>query len=60
MRLNGMVNDQPVMKKRRGRRKNVEGMDHLFMNKNRPTVMVDQVCGMCDFFFFNFKQSKKV
>lgn len=43
MRVNGMVDGQPVMKKKRGRRKNVEGMDHLFMNKNRPTAMPDQV-----------------
>lgn len=43
IRLNGMVDGQPAMKKRRGRRKNVEGMDLLFMNKNRPSVMPDQV-----------------
>ncbi|GAA6096271.1 chromodomain-helicase-DNA-binding protein 9 isoform X2 [Tachysurus ichikawai] len=43
MRLNGMVDGQPMMKKRRGRRKNVEGMDHLFMNKNKPTAMSDQL-----------------
>lgn len=43
MRLNGLVDGQPVMKKRRGRRKNVEGMDHLFLNKNRPTALPDQV-----------------
>uniref|UniRef100_A0A8C1KJ94 Chromodomain helicase DNA binding protein 9 n=1 Tax=Cyprinus carpio TaxID=7962 RepID=A0A8C1KJ94_CYPCA len=36
MRLNGVIDGQPVMKKKRGRRKNVEGMDLLFMNRNRP------------------------
>uniref|UniRef100_A0A8C1ZB59 Chromodomain helicase DNA binding protein 9 n=1 Tax=Cyprinus carpio TaxID=7962 RepID=A0A8C1ZB59_CYPCA len=35
MRLNGVIDGQPVMKKKRGRRKNVEGMDLLFMNRNR-------------------------
>lgn len=45
MRLNGMVDGQPVIKKRRGRRKNVEGMDHLFMNKYRLTATPDQVRG---------------
>uniref|UniRef100_A0A8C2EUT4 Chromodomain helicase DNA binding protein 9 n=1 Tax=Cyprinus carpio TaxID=7962 RepID=A0A8C2EUT4_CYPCA len=34
MRLNGVMDGQPVIKKRRGRRKNVEGMDLLFMNRN--------------------------
>uniref|UniRef100_A0A665VDA6 DNA helicase n=1 Tax=Echeneis naucrates TaxID=173247 RepID=A0A665VDA6_ECHNA len=39
MRLNGAVDGQPVMKKRRGRRKNVEGMDLLFMNRSKvPAV----------------------
>uniref|UniRef100_A0A8B9L8R4 Chromodomain helicase DNA binding protein 9 n=1 Tax=Astyanax mexicanus TaxID=7994 RepID=A0A8B9L8R4_ASTMX len=38
MHLNGVVDGQPVVKRRRGRRKNVEGMDLLFMNKNRPPV----------------------
>ncbi|XP_035376799.1 chromodomain-helicase-DNA-binding protein 9 isoform X3 [Electrophorus electricus] len=38
MHLNGVVGDQLVVKKRRGRRKNVEGMDLLFMNKNRPAA----------------------
>uniref|UniRef100_A0A8C1WG21 Chromodomain helicase DNA binding protein 9 n=1 Tax=Cyprinus carpio TaxID=7962 RepID=A0A8C1WG21_CYPCA len=37
MRLNGVIDGQPVMKKKRGRRKNVEGMDLLFMNRNRQT-----------------------
>uniref|UniRef100_A0A8B9L3E0 Chromodomain helicase DNA binding protein 9 n=1 Tax=Astyanax mexicanus TaxID=7994 RepID=A0A8B9L3E0_ASTMX len=40
MHLNGVVDGQPVVKRRRGRRKNVEGMDLLFMNKNRPPVIV--------------------
>uniref|UniRef100_A0AAR2M6Q6 Chromodomain helicase DNA binding protein 9 n=1 Tax=Pygocentrus nattereri TaxID=42514 RepID=A0AAR2M6Q6_PYGNA len=43
MRLNGVVDGQPAVKRRRGRRKNVEGMDLLFMNKNRPPVMPDPV-----------------
>lgn len=38
MRLNGVLDSQPVIKKRRGRRKNVEGMDLLFMNKSRVPV----------------------
>ncbi|PIN98653.1 hypothetical protein AB205_0217770 [Aquarana catesbeiana] len=34
--LNGMTSDaQPTIKKRRGRRKNVEGVDILFMNRNK-------------------------
>uniref|UniRef100_A0A671LM69 Chromodomain-helicase-DNA-binding protein 9-like n=1 Tax=Sinocyclocheilus anshuiensis TaxID=1608454 RepID=A0A671LM69_9TELE len=41
MQLNGVIDGQPVMKKKRGRRKNVEGMDLLFMNRNRPPVMPD-------------------
>uniref|UniRef100_A0A8C4ITZ2 Chromodomain helicase DNA binding protein 9 n=1 Tax=Dicentrarchus labrax TaxID=13489 RepID=A0A8C4ITZ2_DICLA len=40
MRLNGVVDGQPVVKKRRGRRKNVEGMDLLFMNKSRSSSQV--------------------
>uniref|UniRef100_A0A7N8XKU1 Chromodomain helicase DNA binding protein 9 n=1 Tax=Mastacembelus armatus TaxID=205130 RepID=A0A7N8XKU1_9TELE len=43
MRLNGVVEGQPVVKKRRGRRKNVEGMDLLFMNKNKVSAVPDQV-----------------
>lgn len=43
MHLNGMMDGQPVVKKKRGRRKNVEGMDLLFMNKNRPPMMPEQV-----------------
>uniref|UniRef100_A0A8C2ESU6 Chromodomain helicase DNA binding protein 9 n=1 Tax=Cyprinus carpio TaxID=7962 RepID=A0A8C2ESU6_CYPCA len=38
MRLNGVMDGQPVIKKRRGRRKNVEGMDLLFMNRNSSSV----------------------
>lgn len=38
MRLNGVLDSQPVVKKRRGRRKNVEGMDLLFMNKSKVPV----------------------
>ncbi|TRY69850.1 hypothetical protein DNTS_015316, partial [Danionella cerebrum] len=34
MRLNGVIDGQPIVKRRRGRRKNVEGMDLLFMNNN--------------------------
>lgn len=33
---NGVVNSQPAIKKRRGRRKNVEGVDPLFVNKKSP------------------------
>ncbi|MBZ3875144.1 Chromodomain-helicase-DNA-binding protein 9 [Sciurus carolinensis] len=34
---NGVILDnQPVVKKRRGRRKNVEGVDILFFNRNKP------------------------
>lgn len=43
MRLNGALESQPVVKKRRGRRKNVEGMDLLFMNRNRVPAVPDQV-----------------
>lgn len=43
MRLNGALDSQPVVKKRRGRRKNVEGMDLLFMNKSRVPAVPDQV-----------------
>ncbi|XP_066511346.1 chromodomain-helicase-DNA-binding protein 9-like isoform X2 [Hoplias malabaricus] len=35
--LNGVV-DQPVVKKRRGRKKNVEGIDLLFMNKSKSLI----------------------
>lgn len=42
MRLNGALDSQPVIKKRRGRRKNVEGMDLLFMNKSRVPAVPDQ------------------
>uniref|UniRef100_A0A8C7UH99 Chromodomain helicase DNA binding protein 9 n=1 Tax=Oncorhynchus mykiss TaxID=8022 RepID=A0A8C7UH99_ONCMY len=39
MKLNGGMDGQPVVKRRRGRRKNVEGMDLLFMNRKRgPAV----------------------
>uniref|UniRef100_A0AAR2JK17 DNA helicase n=1 Tax=Pygocentrus nattereri TaxID=42514 RepID=A0AAR2JK17_PYGNA len=48
MRLNGVVDGQPAVKRRRGRRKNVEGMDLLFMNKNRPPVMPDPGTGPLD------------
>ncbi|TKS69801.1 Chromodomain-helicase-DNA-binding protein 7 [Collichthys lucidus] len=43
MRLNGVIDGQPVVKKRRGRRKNVEGVDLLFMNKSRVPAVPDQV-----------------
>ncbi|XP_054470354.1 chromodomain-helicase-DNA-binding protein 9 isoform X6 [Anoplopoma fimbria] len=39
MRLNG----QPMVKRRRGRRKNVEGMDLLFMNRGRVPPVPDPV-----------------
>uniref|UniRef100_A0A671WJ05 Chromodomain helicase DNA binding protein 9 n=1 Tax=Sparus aurata TaxID=8175 RepID=A0A671WJ05_SPAAU len=44
MRLNGALDGQPVVKKRRGRRKNVEGMDLLFMNRTGLTYN-DQIPG---------------
>lgn len=43
MRLNGGLDSQPVVKKRRGRRKNVEGMDLLFMNQSRVPSVPEQV-----------------
>ncbi|KAI3377029.1 hypothetical protein L3Q82_000245 [Scortum barcoo] len=43
MRLNGVLDGQPMVKKRRGRRKNVEGMDLLFMNRSRVPAVPDQV-----------------
>lgn len=61
MRLNGVIDGQPVVKRRRGRRKNVEGMDLLFMNRNRPSVMPEQV--RLAFLHFNYicrKQEKVV
>ncbi|XP_059368476.1 chromodomain-helicase-DNA-binding protein 9-like isoform X5 [Carassius carassius] len=45
MRLNGVLDGQPEIKKKRGRRKNVEGMDLLFMNRNGPPLMPEQVAG---------------
>uniref|UniRef100_A0AAR2L4V2 DNA helicase n=1 Tax=Pygocentrus nattereri TaxID=42514 RepID=A0AAR2L4V2_PYGNA len=41
-----LVDGQPAVKRRRGRRKNVEGMDLLFMNKNRPPVIGAVPAGM--------------
>ena len=43
MRQNGSLDGQPVGKRRRGRRKNVEGMDLLFMNRNQVPPTPDQV-----------------
>lgn len=43
MRLNGALDGQPVVKRRRGRRKNVEGVDLLFMNRSRVPAVPDQV-----------------
>lgn len=43
MRLNGVLDGQPVVKRRRGRRKNVEGVDLLFMNRSRVPAVPDQV-----------------
>uniref|UniRef100_A0A8C3RDS4 Chromodomain helicase DNA binding protein 9 n=1 Tax=Cyanoderma ruficeps TaxID=181631 RepID=A0A8C3RDS4_9PASS len=58
---NGVIVDsQPVVKKRRGRRKNVEGVDVLFMNRNKhdlkgfqwheqcPTLTYTQSQGVLD------------
>lgn len=50
MRLNGALDGQPPVKKRRGRRKNVEGMDLLFMNRNQATTGPNQVIA----FYFTF------
>uniref|UniRef100_A0A672G689 Chromodomain helicase DNA binding protein 9 n=1 Tax=Salarias fasciatus TaxID=181472 RepID=A0A672G689_SALFA len=41
--LNGVLDGQPVVKRRRGRRKNVEGMDLLFMNRTRVPAVPDQI-----------------
>lgn len=41
LRMNGVAEGQPMLKKRRGRRKNVEGMDLLFMNQNRAASTLD-------------------
>lgn len=57
MRLNGIADGQPVVKRRRGRRKNVEGMDLLFMNKSRVPAVPDQVS--CVFFWCAFLQKEK-
>lgn len=43
MRMNGALEGQPMVKKRRGRRKNVEGMDLFFMNRGKVPPVVDQV-----------------
>uniref|UniRef100_A0A4W5K3T4 Chromodomain helicase DNA binding protein 9 n=1 Tax=Hucho hucho TaxID=62062 RepID=A0A4W5K3T4_9TELE len=43
MKLNGGMDSQPVVKRRRGRRKNVEGMDLLFMNRNRGPAVPESV-----------------
>lgn len=56
MRLNGALDSQPVVKKRRGRRKNVEGMDLLFMNRSRVPAVPDQVSS----FFACFLQKQGV
>ncbi|KPP63602.1 hypothetical protein Z043_118121, partial [Scleropages formosus] len=41
MRLNGALDGQPALKKRRGRRKNVEGVDSLLANKSRTPALSD-------------------
>lgn len=51
MRLNGALDGQPAVKKRRGRKKNVEGMDMLFMNRNQVPAAPHQVRG---FFMLKF------
>lgn len=43
MKLNGGMDGQPVVKRRRGRRKNVEGMDLLFMNRKRGPAVPESV-----------------
>lgn len=59
MRLNGGIDGQPVVKRRRGRRKNVEGMDLLFMNRNRLSVMPEQV-RLAYFYFTLCRKQEKV
>uniref|UniRef100_A0A8C0VA58 Chromodomain helicase DNA binding protein 9 n=1 Tax=Cyanistes caeruleus TaxID=156563 RepID=A0A8C0VA58_CYACU len=45
---NGVIVDsQPVVKKRRGRRKNVEGVDVLFMNRNKQPNHVNPGINSC-------------
>uniref|UniRef100_A0A8C7VSA0 Chromodomain helicase DNA binding protein 9 n=1 Tax=Oncorhynchus mykiss TaxID=8022 RepID=A0A8C7VSA0_ONCMY len=44
MKLNGGMDGQPVVKRRRGRRKNVEGMDLLFMNRKRGPAALRLPC----------------
>lgn len=51
MRLNGALDGQPMVKKRRGRRKNVEGMDLLFMNRSRVPAVPDQASTVAVFSF---------
>lgn len=53
MRMNGALDGQPLVKKRRGRRKNVEGMDLLFMNRNQVTTVPNQVITFYLTFFFS-------
>ncbi|KAM9544866.1 chromodomain-helicase-DNA-binding protein 9-like isoform 5-T7 [Salvelinus alpinus] len=43
MKLNGGMDGQPVVKRRRGRRKNVEGMDLLYMNRKRGPAVPESV-----------------
>lgn len=49
-----MLDGQPIVKKRRGRRKNVEGMDLLFMNRNRVPAVPHQVKMFLLLFFLLF------
>ncbi|OXB83962.1 UNVERIFIED_CONTAM: hypothetical protein H355_015473 [Colinus virginianus] len=45
---NGVIADsQPVLKKRRGRRKNVEGVDVLFINRNKQPNHVNPGINSC-------------
>uniref|UniRef100_A0A8C8A3E0 Chromodomain helicase DNA binding protein 9 n=1 Tax=Oryzias sinensis TaxID=183150 RepID=A0A8C8A3E0_9TELE len=60
MRLNGALDGQPAVKKRRGRKKNVEGMDLLFMNRNQAPAVSHQVrVGQFVQHMFNFLHKYK-
>ncbi|KAF5926279.1 hypothetical protein HPG69_011409, partial [Diceros bicornis minor] len=51
--LNGsLVDGEPPMKRRRGRRKNVEGLDLLFMSHKRTSLSAERVSTKYIFFFF--------
>ncbi|KAG8442016.1 hypothetical protein GDO86_010983 [Hymenochirus boettgeri] len=54
--LNGsLIDSEPPMKRRRGRRKNVEGLDLLFMNNKRTSLSVKSA----DLLFSSFQKPKQ-